>query len=92
MSLDRKIARRRIGPADRRADFAAIVAAINMTPAIELGASSQPAVFRARLEELLKGGLRVTQSRAEAAAVATADEWKELWAEYRENEREVASV
>lgn len=92
MSLDRKIARRRIGPADRRADFAAIVAAINMTPAIELGASSQPAVFRARLEELFKGDLRVTQSRAEAAAVATEPEWRELWAEYRESEREVASV
>lgn len=92
MSLDRKVARRRIGPADRRADFAAIVAAINMTPAIELGASSQPAVFRARLEELFRGGLRVTQSRAEAAAIATETEWKELWVEYRESEREVASV
>lgn len=90
MSLDRKIARRRIGPADRRGDFAKIVEAIRMTPAIELGASSQPLVFRARLEEMFRGNLRITQSRAESAAIATADEWKELWAEFRQTEREIA--
>jgi hypothetical protein len=90
MSLDRKIARRRIGPADRRKDFEAIVSELRMTPSIELGASSQPAIFRGRLEEMFRGGLRITQSRAESAAIATAEEWKELWAEFRATEREVA--
>lgn len=90
MSLDRKIARRRIGPVDRRGDFATIVSALRMTPAIELGATSQPLVFRARLEEMFRGSLRITQSRAESAAVATEVEWKELWAEFRQTEREVA--